>query len=339
MRFYIERTLRAIFTIWMAMTITFGLIRLIPSGPIEQMRVQIVRTNPQLTPAQVQSRLQDRADRLGLDLDAPLHQQYVDYMFGLLQGDLGMSFQESEPVARVLGEAMPWTLFYVTTATVLVFAVAVIWGAILAYKEGSLFDSASSSVSILASTIPSYVLAFVLLLVFSYRLGWLPARGKTSPLMQADLASLTFLVDAFKHSLLLIASVFLTQVGLQVLAMRGNSIQILGEDYVRVARLRGLADRRIATRYVARNAILPLYTGFLTLIGFNLGASIVLEQVFRYQGLGWYMFLGLENRDYPLVMGTFLVYTLALVLAVFIADLTYSRIDPRVKQGDTSEAY
>jgi peptide/nickel transport system permease protein len=121
--------------------------------------------------------------------------------------------------------------------------------------------------------------------------------------------------------------------------MRGNSIRVLGEDYVRVARLRGLSDRRISTRYVARNAILPMYTGFLMLIGYNLGGSIILEQVFSYRGMGWYMFDALENADYSLMMGTFMVYAVALVLAVFIADLTYSKVDPRVKTGDSSEAY
>jgi peptide/nickel transport system permease protein len=114
---------------------------------------------------------------------------------------------------------------------------------------------------------------------------------------------------------------------------------VRGEDFVRVARLRGLSDRRIATRYVARNAILPMYTGFLTLIAFSIGGSIILEQVFSYPGVGREMFQALQNRDYPLMMGIFLVITIAVVLSVYIADLTYGMIDPRVSSGDSSEAY
>lgn len=338
MRYVLARTGRAVLTVWVAVTLTFGIIRLIPSGPIEQMRQQIALQNPGLGREQIESRVADKAAQLNLDIDAALHEQYLDYLAGLLRGDLGTSFHYAEPVTAIIGQSLPWTLFVVTTATVLVAAIAVTWGAIIAYSEGSVLDSVSSGVGIVMSSIPFYVLAFVLILVFGFKLGWLPKSGKVSALQPVE-PSLTFAVDAFLHAILPIAAVVLSQFGLQTLGMRGNSIQILGRDYVRVARLRGIADRRIATRYVARNAILPMYTGFLTLVGFLLGASIILEEVFTYRGLGWYMFQGLENRDYALVMGTFLVYAVALVLAVYVADLTYSRLDPRVKQGESSEAY
>lgn len=339
MRYHLERTARAVLTIWAAVTLTFALTRLLPGGPIEQIANQIKRNNPRMSQAQVESIVADRAAALNINVDAPVHVQYVEYVASLATGDLGMSLQEAEPVAAIVGEALPWTLFVMTTATVLVFAIAIVWGAIIAYREGGRLDSVSSSVSILASAVPFYVLAFVLILVFGYRLGWLPVSGRTSGGVTAEL-SLAFVADALAHAALPILSVVLTQTGLQTLAMRGNSIQVLGQDYVQVARLRGLSDNRIATRYVARNAILPMYTGFLTLIGFNLGASIILEEVFNYRGLGFKMFQGLTvPRDYSLVMGTFLVYTVALVLAVYVADLTYGRIDPRVKQGEGREAY
>lgn len=339
MRYYIARTGRAVLTMWAAVTLTFGITRLLPGGPLEQIANQIKRNNPRMSEAQVQSIVADRAEALNINVDAPLHVQYVEYVASLATGDLGMSLQETQPVSAIVGEALPWTLFVMTTATVVVFAVAIVWGATIAYREGGRLDTASSSLSILASAVPFYILAFVLILVFGYRLGWLPVSGRMSGGVTPEL-SLAFVADALAHALLPILSVVLTQTGLQTLAMRGNSIQVLGQDYVQVARLRGLADNRIATRYVARNAILPMYTGFLTLIGFNLGASIILEQVFNYRGLGFKMFQGLTvPRDYPLVMGTFLVYTVALVLAVYVADLTYGQIDPRVKRGDVREAY
>jgi len=208
----------------------------------------------------------------------------------------------------------------------------------MAYREGSTFDMASSSVSILLGSMPFYVLAIGLVVVFSYKFQVLPARYRTSPGVEAGL-SVTFVVDALRHAALPIASLVITGAGLQALAMRGNSISVLGEDYVRVARLRGLSDRRISTRYVARNAILPMYTGFLTLIGFYFGGSPILEEVFTYPGIGYYLFQALENRDYPLMMGIFLVITIALVLSVYIADLTYGKIDPRIRSGESSEAY
>ncbi len=121
--------------------------------------------------------------------------------------------------------------------------------------------------------------------------------------------------------------------------MRGNSIQVLGEDYVRVARLRGLPDRRIALRYVGRNAVLPLYTSLLISIGFMFGGSIILEILFQYRGIGFEMNEGIIYRDMPLMMGTFLVITFGVVIALWIGDATYGKLDPRIKSGDDSEAY
>lgn len=338
MRFYLERTARAIFTVWVAITLTFGIIRFMPSGPIEQITGQLIRAHPSWSQERIQQAVTARVESLNLYLDEPLYVQYYKYMEALLQGNLGQSISESSSVAEIVASSLPWTAFVMTTATIIVFILGILIGAIIAYKEGTLLDSVVSTGGVLTAAIPFYVLGFALILVFGHQLGWLPTGGKKPQLMRVALTP-EFVVGVITHAILPIASVVITQVGLQALAMRGNSVQVLGEDYVRVARLRGLSDRRIATRYVGRNAILPMYTGFLTLIGFNLGGSIILEQVFNYRGMGFYMFMALENRDYPLMMGVFLVFTVALVLAVYIADLTYSWVDPRIKQGGASEAY
>jgi peptide/nickel transport system permease protein len=121
--------------------------------------------------------------------------------------------------------------------------------------------------------------------------------------------------------------------------MRGNSISVLGNDYLRVARMRGLSERRIATNYVAKNAILPMYTGLMISIGFMFGGSIILEEIFRYRGMGYYVFTSIGSRDYPLMMGGFITITVAVVISIFIADLTYGKLDPRVRRGDEREAY
>ena len=115
--------------------------------------------------------------------------------------------------------------------------------------------------------------------------------------------------------------------------MRGNSIRVLGEDYIRVARLRMLPTERIALRYVARNAVLPIYTNFIIQIAFVLGGSVILEDIFRYPGVGFYFFNAISRRDFPLMMGGFLLISVAVVIAVFIADITYGLIDPRASVG------
>ncbi|QLG48095.1 ABC transporter permease [Natrinema halophilum] len=329
--YYIKRTGRAVFTLWVTATITFGLIRAIPGGPLEMLRARLVRQG--VDPARIDAIIQSRQQE-----SQPIYVEYYEYVSSLLSGNLGQSFFYRQPVSDIITDALPWTVFVMVTATIILFVIAVVWGALMAYNEGSRFDTVSSSLSILLSSIPFYVLGMLFVVVFSYKLGVFPARYRTSPGVSPGL-SLAFVSDALYHAALPIASIVITQAGLQTLAMRGNSIQVLGEDYVRVARLRGLSDRRIAVRYVGQNAILPMYTGFLTLIGFNLGGSVILEEVFTYTGIGYYMFEALINRDYPLMMGIFLVITTALVLSVYIADLTYGLVDPRVKSGDSSEAY
>ncbi|QRV17384.1 ABC transporter permease (plasmid) [Haloterrigena salifodinae] len=329
--YYVKRTGRAVLTLWVTVTLTFGLIRAIPGGPLEMLRARLVRQG--VDPARIDSIIQSRQQQ-----SQPIYVEYYEYMSSLLSGNLGESFYFREPVSKIITDALPWTVFIMVTATIILFAIAVVWGALIAYKEGSRFDTVSSGMAILLSSIPFYVLGILFVVVFSYKFGVFPARYRTSPGVSPSL-SITFVGNALYHAALPIASIVITQVGLQTLAMRGNSIQVLGEDFVRVARLRGLSDRRIAVRYVGRNAILPMYTGFLTLIGFNLGGSVILEEIFTYTGIGYYMFEALINRDYPLMMGIFLVITTALVVSVYIADLTYGLVDPRVKSGDSSETY
>jgi peptide/nickel transport system permease protein len=116
--------------------------------------------------------------------------------------------------------------------------------------------------------------------------------------------------------------------------MRGNSIRVLGEDYIYVAHVRGLSDTRIALQYVLRNAVLPLYTGFLISVGAMFGGTVILEEVFAYEGMGLLFLDSLERRDFPVVMGCFLVITIAIVIALLFADLTYSKLDPRAEGGD-----
>jgi len=333
--YYLKRTARAVLTIWMVATITFGLIRLLPGGPMQQLRADLLRQGG-MTAAEVNARMEQYTS---LVPDEPIHIQYINYVSGLLQGDLGVSITERDPVVEIIAETLPWTLFVMETAQVLIFVIGIIVGAFLAYKEGTKLDSVGSGISIILSSIPYYVVAILAVYLLANIAGWFPSRYGYDSAVASPGLNLAFITSALYHAILPIGSVVITGVGLQLLAMRGNSIQVLGEDFVRVARLRGLSDRRIATRYVARNAILPLYTGFLTLIAFSLGGSIILEQIFSYPGVGREMLQALQNRDYPLMMGIFLVITIAVVISVYIADLTYGLIDPRVSTGDSSEAY
>ncbi|MFB6189884.1 MAG: ABC transporter permease [Halapricum sp.] len=330
--YYIRRTARMFGTIFLVASMTFGLIRLLPGGPFTLLRVRLLKSG--VPAAEVNARI---ASLQNIRPDAPLWKQYIDYMVAALHGNLGTSIKLGEPVSHLIAEAAPWTVFVVLISTILIFVFGILLGAIQAYWEGSRFDKFVSGLSITLMSVPFYVVAVLFLFVFAYQFRWLPTAGRYGTSVQPGY-TLTFVVSAVKHAVLPIFAYTLGGIGGQALAMRGNSIQVLGNDYVEVARLRGLSDRRIATRYVARNAILPMYTGFLLLLGFRLGGTVILEQIFSYPGLGYYMWSALKSNDYPLMMGTFLVITVTLVLGVYIADLTYSKIDPRISQGE-SDAY
>lgn len=332
MNYYLRRTLRIPATVLAVATLTFGLIRLLPGGPFTQLRVRLLQRG---VPAdQVDERIQILQN---IRPDAPLWQQYIDYVVGVVQLDLGRSFSLGEPVAAVIARALPWTVFLVVTSTILMFVIGVLVGALQAYWEGSRFDKLASSGSILLMSIPYYIFAVLFLFFLSFQLNWFPTGNAAARSIEAGF-TVEYVRSVLYHAVLPIAAFTIGGIGSTALNMRGNSIQVLGEEFVEVARLRGLSDNRIATSYVAKNAILPMYTGLLLQIGFRLGGTVVLERIFSYPGLGYYLISAVNANDYPLMMGCFLVITVTLVVAVYIADLTYGLIDPRISAGD-SNAY
>ncbi|AHG02052.1 ABC transporter permease (plasmid) [Halostagnicola larsenii XH-48] len=331
MNYYIKRTAQIPLTILAVATLTFGLIRLLPGGPFTQLRLELLQ---QGIPAdQVDARIETLQN---IRPDAPLWQQYLDYLVGIAQLDFGQSISLNQPVAEVVARALPWTVFLVVVSTILMFIIGVLIGALQAYWEGSKFDQVTSGGSIFLMSVPYYIFAVIFLFVLGYQLSLFPTGNAVARGVE-NTVSLAYLSSVLHHAALPIIAFTISGIGSTALNMRGNGIQVLGEEYVEVARLRGLSNNRIATRYVARNAILPMYTSLLLLIGFRLGGTVVLEEIFSYPGLGNYMIQAVKANDYPLMMGCFLVITTTLVVAVYIADLTYGLIDPRISAGDSDE--
>lgn len=335
MNWLLKRTGQSLFTIYAVITLTFVIVRLMPGGPAQRMKIQLQRQNPQMSGEQLDNLV---AAYTQVNPQDPIHIAYVDYMGSMLQGDLGESFALGRPVSGVIAEALPWTVLVMALSTFLMFGIAIVLGALMAYKEGSNFDLGFTGASIVLNSIPYYVAAVVLIMFMGYRWEVLPPRARYPRGVEVGFTP-EFILGALEHAIMPTLSFVITGFGIIALQMRGNSIQTLGEDYIRVAQLRGLADRRIALRYVGRNAILPLYTGFLISIGFMFGGAIILEQLFQYHGIGYRMLQSIDNRDYPVMMGCFLVITIAVVIAVWFADLTYGKLDPRIQTGGENEAY
>lgn len=329
MDYYLRRTAKIPITVLAVATLTFGLIRLLPGGPFTQLRIELLRQGVPVE--QVNARIEALQN---IRPDAPLWQQYIDYLVGIAQLDMGQSISLGQPVTEVIASALPWTVFLVLTSTVLMFVIGVLIGAVQAYWEGSRFDQFFSGGSIFLMSVPYYIFAVIFVFFLAYQLRWFPTGNAVDRGLEFGLNPAYF-ISVLHHAALPIIAFTIGGIGSTALNMRGNSIQVLGEEFVEVARLRGLPDSRIATRYVAQNAILPMYTGLLLLIGFRLGGTVVLEEIFSYPGLGYYLIEAVNANDYPLMMGCFLVITVTLVVAVYVADLTYGLIDPRISTGDS----
>lgn len=327
----VRRIGQAVFTVWAVITLTFIFIRVMPGNPLGALRLQLIQQG--MDPAQVNALIEER---LAVDPNKPIPLAYVEYMAGFVQGELGQSTLYGRPVIDVLAEAIPWTVFVLGWAVVISYSMAIIIGATMGYFEGGKFDVFMSGLAVVLGSIPFYVFAILLLIYLSYRGGWFPTGGRYATGTSPGL-NLPFIIGVLHHAALPILS-YVVISGLRALGMRGNSIRVLGSDYLRVARLRGLPNLTITTQYVGRNAMLPLYTSFLISVGRMFGGSAVLEEVFTYRGLGYYMLQALRQRDYALLMGAFSLITIAVVIALVIADLTYPLVDPRAG-GGSDESY
>ena len=327
--YLLKRIGRGVLTVFEVVSLSFALTRLMPGGPLDALRAQLIKQNSEMSMAEINQRL---ATYTNIEPDEPLYVQYFDYMVSIFQGDFGRSIWNDTPVMSILGDALPWTVLIMSLALLLMFGVGVALGALLAYREGSTFDVGGSVISLVLNSTPYYVAAILFVYILGYQLSWFPTGGRFGSGVQPGF-SIPFAISVLYHAALPVLSLAITGFGGWALTMRGNSISILGKDYLRVARLRGLSERRIAFRYVGWNAILPMYTGLMISIGMAFGGSVILEQIFSYPGIGYYLVRAIDHRDYPLMMGGFILITIAVTIGVLIADLTYSRLDPRIESG------
>lgn len=330
--FLARRILRAIITIFFVTTFIFFLVRLLPGNPIE------VYINQQIT--QYGYSYEDASNQarslFAIDVDQPIMLQYVDYLSNLARGDLGMSVvSPGTTVWEVILARLPWTIFSVGTALLLSFIGGALLGMVMAYKRGTGTDSVLSSIASLSGSIPNFLGALLIIIFFGVRLEWIPfvnMRGSQSPGQQVEF-SFAFVWDALYHAALPILVYVLFSIGGWMLLMKSSTISVLEEDFVTAGRARGIAEWRIAFFYVGRNAILPLFTQVTIAIGLVVGGSLLIEPIFVYEGIGSELWRAIRTRDYPMLQGIFLVVTVSVVIANLIADLLYSRLDPRIRTG------
>ncbi len=330
--YVLRRVFEAAFTIFFVTSLIFFIVRLMPGSPID-VYVNNLIVSYGMSPAEARDQA---ASLFAIDLSAPLYKQYLSYLESLLRGDLGKSLiSHGTKVSSIIARFLPWTVFSVGISLLISFVLGILAGMVVAYRRESFLDHAVSTLSSIFSSVPNNLVAILLVFFLGVRWKLVPIatlRGSMSPGMQPSL-TFAFIKDIFFHASLPISTYVLTSIGGWILNMKSSTLATLGEDYVTVAHARGLSDRRITLAYVGRNATLPLVTALAISIGFIVGGSLLIESIFVYAGIGSRLNEAINSRDYSVMQGIFLIITFSVIVSNLLADLLYSRLDPRIALG------
>ncbi|AZI44710.1 ABC transporter permease (plasmid) [Deinococcus psychrotolerans] len=315
-----------VLTLWIAATLNFILPRLVPGDPVGAM---MARYQGQLSPA--------AADALrlayGLNDQGNIFMQYVHYLGNLLRGDFGRSMSQfPTPVIDVVTQAAPWTIGLIGVTTVISFLLGSGLGLYSAWKRGHPLADWMPPVALFLNSVPYFWLGLVLLYLFALKSSVFPLSGNLDPFI-GDAWTAKWWSSMLRHAALPAVTIIVTAAGGWLMTMRNNVMGVMGEDYLAFARAKGLSEGRIVNRYVLKNALLPSLTGFGMALGFVVGGSILVETVFSYPGLGFYLYSAVAAVDYPLMQAIFLLIAAAVLIANFIVDMLYAVLDPRVRDG------
>jgi peptide/nickel transport system permease protein len=326
MRFALRRLAFFALTLWVALTLNFLLPRMMPGNPAVAM---IAKFKGGVSP----EALKTLEAQFGVNTHQSIGSQYVSYLGNMATGRFGTSLSEyPASVAHIVLNAIPWTLGLVGITTIMAFILGTGIGIVAAWRRGGLLDSIMPPTFVITSVIPYFWLGLVLILVFGVQLKWLPYFFSYDYSLTPSFSA-AFIGNVIRHAILPAATLLITTIGTWILTMRNTMITTLAEDYVRMARAKGLSSRRIMFDYAARNAILPNLTGFAMSLGFVLGGAILIEFVFNYQGVGYWLLNAVNNEDYPLMQALFLLITLAVLLAILVADVATALLDPRTRDA------
>jgi peptide/nickel transport system permease protein len=313
-------------TAWAAITMNFFIPRLMPGNPVEILMSRLSAAGP-VTPGMYHS----LAVAFGLNTNTPWLTQYFQYWVQLFHGNLGISIAYyPSTVASVIATALPWTIALIGMSTIIAFVLGTGIGTLAAWRRGSWLDVALPTSAFLQA-LPYFWLGLVVIEIFAVKLGWFPISGGYATGM-APSFSASFLASAGYHALLPAVTIVVASMSGWMVGQRNVMITTLDQDYVLVAQAKGISQRRVMIMYAARNAILPNFASFAVALGFVVSGAILVELVFSYPGIGYVLLSAVNSEDYPLMEAIFLIITLAVLAANFLADLAYVLLDPRARQ-------
>lgn len=319
LRFYASKLIQYSILLFLAASLNFALPRLMPGDPLRYVVGEDIT---------MMSAAEKEAMRTKMGLNQPMVIQYLEYFGELLQGNLGYSFRENKSVSAVIATRLPWTLLLAALNIVISTLLGAAAGALAAWRRGSKLDLGMGTFFIFLRSMPSFWIGMILVAIFGSTLKWLPVYGAYT--MWSYYKGLAQVLDILKHLVLPLTTMVILSVTSIYITMRYSMINTLGEDYITMAELKGIPEKKIKYRHAMRNALIPVVTVVMMNIGYMVGGATVVETVFAYPGTGRLLFEAVSNRDYPLIQGCFFVITLCVIVANIIADLLYPLLDPKV---------
>jgi peptide/nickel transport system permease protein len=317
-RYLLSKVLQAFATILFVLTFNFFLFRVLPGDPIG-----LLARSQRLTDADIAEQ------RATLGLDQPLPQQYMTYVRQTVSGNLGVSLRTARPVTEIIGSRLGPTLLLVGLGTLFATVLGILIGIKGGWKRGSRFDTSSLFGSMALYSIPEGWLGMLLLITLSGILGWFPAGGFES----GGLTGMARIVDIADHLFLPVLTLTLGYIGEYAIIMRSSMVDTVNEDFVTIARAKGVPESMIRRKHVVPNAFLPTLTLIFLSVGFVLGGAVVIEAVFSWPGIGLLTYNSIQTLDYPVIQGVFLLSSAAVIVFNLAADLSYGYLDPRVREA------
>ncbi len=325
MSYLLRKIFWFIFALYVAITVNFVLPRMMPGDPVAVLVNQLQGID--------QESMDSLRAAFGIDTDKSIFIQYYEYLWNTLQGDLGTSIGHfPNKVSDVLKQAIPWSIGLMGISTFFSATIGTLIGIMVAWYRKAKISSTILGVFLFIRSFPYFWFGLILVYYLAFRIPIFPLGGGHS-LQVISSDGWAFVQSVIYHGLLPGLTISISAMGYWMLTIRNNMINVLAEDYITVAKAKGLSLSRIQLVYAAKNALLPSISGLAMELGFIVGGSIVTEIVFSYPGIGFMMFQAVQNQDYPLLQGIFLFIAVGVLVASFLADLVIMVVDPRVRDG------
>ncbi len=329
-KYFLQKIGISLVTLMLSVILLFFLLRKIPGDIIELYALKLQNQ---------QGITFDRAyelarELLNYDPNEDLIHAFIRYVGGLLRGNLGTSYLETGVSANSLIKTrLPWTLFISSVALFISFLIGTKVGGYIAQKRKGIANKVASTYIAISGSIPDYLMALLLVIIFAYKLEWFPAQNNYDAFSVTPGFNLPFILNVLYYAFLPILSYTIVQTGNWILHMRGSAIGVLGEDYILAARARGISPKTIRKKYMRKNALLPLVTMLGVSFGALFGGATLMESIFNYPGIGLEISSRIINKDYMVVQGLIFFSSLMVIIINLIVDLLYPLIDPRVRRG------